>query len=64
MANDKPNLPQVRNPYYRAQDTMYEMREVLARETPHDLELRTLLHNVQDALYKFETELTKKYIWD
>lgn len=60
----KERIPEIRKPYYEAQDAMYQMRGVLSEHTPTDIELRKLLHKVQDALYEFETELTKRYIWD
>lgn len=64
MANDKPKLPEVRKPLHEAQDAVYMLRHTLAVMVTDDVELRKLMHNVQDSLNKFETELTKKYIWD
>ena len=58
-----PKLPNARKPYYKVQDGMFELRGVFAEEYPNELELRKLLHIAQDALFKFETELSKKYNW-
>lgn len=50
----------LRQPYYKAADGLWELRDVLKG----DEELFKLVLQAQEALLKLETAMSEKYIWD
>ena len=62
MANEKPLITTIREPYYKAQDGLWALSEAVL-ET-NDPELIDLLTQARTAMFEFEEKLTKKFIWD
>lgn len=62
MANEKPLITTIREPYYKAQDGLWALSEAVL-ET-NDPELIDLLTQARTAMFEFAEKLTQRFIWD
>ena len=62
VRDELPRLPNVREPYYDAQDSLIELRDAL--EITKDSDLLALVESATEALDELRNRLSKKYIWD
>lgn len=58
----KPIVPNLRKPYYKVQDGLWELNDVV-RETGNE-KLIDMLDQIREAMFEFEQTMTANIRWD